>query len=266
MSLPANWQYIAAHLSQVCARGQAHLLNCLNALCQADLPYDCCLCREPEPSGSLCESCYRLLPLNVQRCGACAIPHLTEMSVSTLCTACTSAPPPYRRATVPLIYAFPADYMISQFKYAGDVAMGRVLGEILGDALVADLARSSDSPEIIVPVPQSPEKLSKRGFNQAAELSRFVSIATGLPVVGGLLIRSNARQYTSGSHQRQRSRSARLKLNQQGFDCTQKLAQRVLLIDDVMTTGTTLSAATRALHDAGVKVVDVAAVARTPFG
>lgn len=269
MHFSSNWQYIARYTAHAITQGRAHAANCLSLLRQADLPYDCCLCREPEPRGGLCETCRRLLPLNTRHCSHCGIPlfitatALSDLPGPCICPDCGAVPPPYRQAIVPLLYRFPVDYMIGQFKYAGDIALGRVLGEILGAAIQAQIKHSKSPPEIIVPIPQPSAKLSKRGFNQAFEISRFVSGVTGIPVDNRLLRRRTGSIQASASYQRQRSRSTRLKLNKQGFVCSARTNRRLLLIDDVMTTGTTLSAAAAVMQAAGAPAVDVAAIART---
>ena len=265
-------QYVASKLTRSLAGGRTHLVNCFKQLRQANIPYDCCMCREPELSGGLCNSCLKLLPYNTHCCPRCALPDSVSVTGqpvspdSVYCASCSTDSPPYRQATVPLVYGFPADYLIGQFKYAGDMVIGRVLGELLGGALSLNIARSPNPPEIIVPVPQSPVKLSRRGFNQAAELSRYVSAATGIPVNSGALTRLEQQCQSEDSHQRKRSRSTRLRRNSLGFEVSATITDRVLLIDDVMTTGATLSAAANVLSKAGATVVDVAAVARTRLG
>jgi len=168
----------------------------------------------------------------------------------------------YRSVTVPLSYSFPVDYMISQFKYAGDMTFARVLGERLGSVLNRQIAQLEQPPQSIIPVPLALKRLQERGFNQSFELSRVVSRICGLPVRADVLARHELLFDTALPDQRVRSRAVRRRSNRHGYFCRSKLTERVLVIDDVMTTGATLEAIADVLVKGGACSVDVAAVAR----
>jgi ComF family protein len=113
--------------------------------------------------------------------------------------------------------------------------------------------------QLLLPVPLQARRLSERGFNQAAELARWLSAYLNIPWAGGRLIRVR-----DGDHQ-QASRRSQRRLNVRGaFSCRSPMPRRVALIDDVMTSGATAEEACRTLRRAGVERIDVWTVARTP--
>ena len=249
-----------------------YALNCGYALRNMHFPFDCCLCREPDSGGSLCTACQVLLPQNRSSCQYCALPEsicgpLTELAttshVITICSSCACANAvAYRRATVPFSYGFPVDYMIGQFKYAGDMTFARVFGEQLAYVLDHQIAQLDEPPEVVVPVPLTLQRLQERGFNQSFELSRVVSGICGLPIRSDVLARHGTLTDRPLPDQRVRSRAVRLRSNSHGYFCRRALTERVLVIDDVMTTGATLEAIAALLIENGARSVDVAAVAR----
>src|SRR5579863_8106988 len=89
-----------------------------------------------------------------------------------LCGACLKSLPPWDEAKSPLAYAYPLDKLIQRFKFQGDLATGRLLGELLADYLAAG---GDGKPDLLIPVPLHASRLKERGFNQAIELARPVA-------------------------------------------------------------------------------------------
>lgn len=148
-------------------------------------------------------------------------------------------------------YGGPAADAIQALKYGGKWTLGRALGEVMATRLV-------DLPEVdlVVPVPVSKAGLVARGYNQARELSR------GIPRP----VRPRALVRRPGPTQVGLDRAARLANLRQAFSPGPEPVEgrRVLLVDDVITTGATAQAATFALLDAGAKAVIVLAATRAP--
>ncbi|HEX9181124.1 MAG TPA: double zinc ribbon domain-containing protein, partial [Burkholderiales bacterium] len=139
------------------------------------LPHDCMLCGDSGASSALCNSCHRALPwLPAERCPVCAVPS----PGNAVCGACLAEPPPFRGSRAALAYEFPVDALIQSFKYAGDLAVGEALGELLRDAV-----REAPRPDALVPMPLHPARLRERGFNQALELARRLGRDLDLPVL-----------------------------------------------------------------------------------
>jgi ComF family protein len=166
---------------------------------------------------------------------------------------------PYRRCFAPCLYLFPLSQMILDLKYEAALANARVLGTLLGDAIARQLLHAS--VDVIVPMPLHVDRLVARGFNQSHEIARVVSRQLGLACEPGLLCRPRPTRPQVGLAREERIGNVR------GAFCarTPGLAgRRVALVDDVVTTGSTVAEAARVLRDAGAAAVDVWAVARAP--
>jgi len=189
------------------------------------------LCEKPNPR-ELCQSCRSTLP---------AAPELTEISGVPLACA---AP-----------YAAPIDELIQRLKYGNRPDLARPLGRLIFDRL--DLF-SWTKHAWLVPVPLHRERLAQRGYNQAALLARALA---GLTRADS---RPRALQRTLATTQQARlGREARAANVRGAFHAEVSLAgRRVLLVDDVVTTGATAEGSIRALRDRGARVVGVVAIAR----
>jgi len=189
----------------------------------------------------LCPSCSRTLPrIELPFCQRCGMPY-TE---GNLCPACLSYPLSIDGIRSVFLFKGTARQAVLQFKYRHLKAAAEPLGQ-----LMADFLRSNPlTGEVIVPVPLHPRRLRRRGYNQASLLAIEVGRLSGLPVVEGALVRvrDTVSQARSASAAERRS-------NVHGaFECPQGLhGVKVLLIDDVCTTGATLDACAAALKAAG---------------
>lgn len=157
--------------------------------------------------------------------------------------------------TVAFAYQWPVDRLIKALKYQGRLADGALLGALLAEALVRN---GAPAPDRLIPVPLHPRKLRRRGFNQAGELANALARHLGFPVDTGLLRRIRQTESQAGLSAAARHRNLR-----GAFRCDRAPGpDRVALIDDVITTGSTVRAAAACLRRAGVARVDVWAVAR----
>ncbi len=177
-----------------------------------------------------------------------------------VCGACLADPPPFAACVVGCDYAFPWDQLISDFKFNGQVD----LASLLARQLLRAAREVAVLPTLLLPVPLSPRRLAERGYNQAWELARRLAQALGCPADAGVLQRhaDGPHQTALGLEQRRRNLtgafvagpSRRVSLH----------GRHVALVDDVMTTGTTLREATLALRRSGAGRVDAWVLARTP--
>jgi ComF family protein len=215
------------------------------------LPQRCTLCGVASGDALLCIACSASLPSVLRACPVCALPAPT----GSTCGDCLARPPPFDAAIAPWVYAFPVDRLVQAFKYGGQLA----LAEPFASALVAAIERRArPPPEAIVALPLSPARQRERGFNQAGEIARRVAHAIGTPLVPGLArTRDSPPQVALAWADRARNvRGA--------FVASRSLAgRRIAIVDDVMTTGATLAAATHAARRAGALDVAVWVVART---
>lgn len=211
----------------------------------------------------LCEPCASRFCSAKPRCGRCGLglgPDLAS-TAGTVCATCLREPPAWRAAVCAEDYAFPWNTLIGDFKFRNDVALATLLAERLTAAL--SQGSGGTNVDLVLPVPLSAQRLQQRGFNQAWELARRLARRFGLQAEAHLLQRP-----VDTAHQVELSLQDRA-LNLQGAFMVDPQARsglvgrRVALVDDVMTTGATFRAATRALLQAGAGSVDVWAVART---
>jgi ComF family protein len=213
------------------------------------LPARCLLCGLPSGATRLCDGCHRDLPFSGTQCRRCGLPLGTPEDSS--CGRCIQNPPLFTRTVSPLQYLYPADHLVQVFKFNRQLAAGRILGHLLCETVVnQDIAL----PDTLIPVPLHPLRMARRGFNQAFELGNYVGKVVGVPLLATGLRRSRNTTAQSGLSRKQRRKNVR-----GAFYWTGRVTpgRHVALIDDVMTTGTTLTECARVIKKAGASRVDV---------
>jgi ComF family protein len=226
----------------------------LGALQRFVLPYRCLLCGAAGADGlDLCRQCAAELPRNQACCARCALP---LPQAAELCGQCQRRPPPWDSAWVPFRYAWPLDRLESRFKFGADLAAGRVLS-----SLWLREWPPSNMPAWLLPVPLHAGRLRERGYNQAIELGKPLASRLGPSLHVDALIRSRATPAQTELGALARRRNVRGAFNVRPHTAW---PGHVALFDDVMTTGATLSECARVLKRAGVRRVDVWALARAP--
>lgn len=224
-------------------------------------PRLCELCRGWS-SQSLCADCLAQLAPAQPRCLGCALPLGAE---GLRCGDCVREPWPFTHCVAMADYQYPWDELITGFKFRGRVDLAAPLAQALVHALVPALVRQrAPTVNLVLPVPLNPTRLAERGHNQAWEIARRVAATLGLPGDARSLLRLR-----DTAHQVGLSRSQRASNLKDAFWVEPRRADRVrgrhvALVDDVLTTGVTAAAATRALLQAGAASVQVWVLARTP--
>jgi ComF family protein len=218
------------------------------------LPATCLLCGAAgQTRKDLCADCQADLSRPPRPCPLCGLP--MRSSSDQICARCLRRCPVWDGLVAAFHYASPLDQLVFRLKYQGRLDAARLLGELLAESVTASrLPR----PDCLLPVPLHPERLAERGFNQALELARPVARRLGLPLASGHVWRVRATAPQSGLNARMRRQNLR-----NAFDAGSALrGRRVAIIDDVVTTGSTVAALTRVLRRVGVRRVDVWALAR----
>lgn len=221
------------------------------------LPQQCLACHAWAQGGPLCATCLACFAPTVQRrCTGCGL-HLPHGYAGPHCGQCLRQPPPWQACHVWVDYSYPWADILMRWKLHPQPALGRSIAQWLRASPA--LAQAVEQADVLVPIALSALRLRQRGFNQAAQLASLLAAHKCLPTALHRL-----RQTAS---QRGLTRAARLRNLHGAFTVpVPALVQglHVLLVDDVLTTGATLRAASRALLDAGAGSVSVLVVARTP--
>ncbi len=220
-----------------------------------DIRQDCVLC-DAADSQVVCAPCRQGLPRSVNACPSCA-----ARNHHSICGACLSERPAFDATVAAFQYQFPLDRLVQSFKFNANLALVDFFAEVLAEKIRLQQLQLQ-SPETgtitIVALPLANGRLATRGFNQSALIADALGHRLGLKVANSAMLRIRETPPQSGL-----SRQARLKNIKGAFDCADAVdGQHIALVDDVMTTGATLSEAARILKKAGAKTVDAWVLAR----
>jgi ComF family protein len=233
---------------------ERYLNNRLNIV-QTMLMKNCLLCGVKSRT-DFCNPCLNSLPhLTYDGCMVCALP----VKGSRICGACLANPPAFDRSVAALEYTFPIDALLQRFKYGANLAMARVLADLLVARIKSPGGNTVALPDFIVPMPLHSGRLRERGFNQALELARRVSKKTGVALLPDACQRIRDTPSQTGLPWKEREQNIR-----GAFTCEAELDGRhVAMLDDVMTTGATLNELAKVLRKSGATQVSGWVVART---
>ncbi|WP_370676691.1 ComF family protein [Pleomorphomonas sp. PLEO] len=224
------------------------------------LPPACPVCRARLGStGGLCTACWQSLRfLERPWCERLGTPLPIDLGPGILSAAAVADPPAFARARSAVSYEGPVPDLVHALKYADRTDLAPMLGAWMARA-AHELVPDAD---MLIPVPLHWGRLASRRFNQAALLAHQVGRLTGLPVAARLLLRTRRTPQQVGLGRDERARNMRGAFIVPESKKADLAGRRPILIDDVLTTGATLEAATRALLAAGAPAVDVLTLAR----
>ena len=230
------------------------LMKAVNRMADTILPWRCVVCGLECSRPGICEPCKASLPWNSCACGQCGLPLATEGDPR--CGACLVKPPVYDSVVCPLLFRFPVNRLIHQFKFNRKLVAGSVLGAVVTDKL---LNHATSNPDLLIPVPMHRYRLISRGLNPAYELARQFGKSLGLPLAVHDLQRARHTPAQSGLDAIGRRKNLKGAFRWHGADLKGK---NVTLVDDVMTTGSTLAECSRVLKRAGAAQVTAWTLAR----
>lgn len=231
------------------------LNNWLNCIQHYLLPPTCILCDNRSFSDKdICQSCLNQLIENSNCCYQCGNP-LTEFSQSdTVCEQCLKNPPDYDYTVAPFAYQGGMRYLVTQLKFNDNYKNARVLGLLLAE----QLQQHTPLPECIIPVPLHKNRYQERGFNQSIEIARTVARQLKIPLELNACIRHRNTPHQVSLPAKQRHTNIK-----NAFSIVKPLHySHVAVLDDVMTTGSTVTEIAAVLKKAGVKNVEVWVCAR----
>lgn len=235
-------------------RPQVTLFHALLDRLTTALPSQCAVCHA-WPAQALCEACVARFAQPRPRCRSCALP--VPQGVER-CGACIKQAPPLDLCLAAVAYEYPWSGLIARYKFGASPGWSQALALLMRSTPWAEPAL--DAADLVLPMPLSSERLRQRGFNQALELARHLAPdKTRTDVL--LRLHDTPAQSTL-------PRAARLRNVQDAFGVATGQAarlreRRILLIDDVMTSGASLHTAAQALRAAGAAHITGLVLART---
>ena len=218
------------------------------------LPSQCAVCHA-WPSQPLCEACVSQFAQPVSRCYTCALPLPAGLRQ---CGACIADPPPLDLALAAVPYAYPWSRVMVDFKFYQHTGWAASFATLMRSAPWVEPAL--EGADVLLPIPLSRERLASRGFNQALVLARALDPAK---VLSGVLLRIHDTPPQSALPRKERLLSVRNAFAVDPLQVTRLQGRRVVLLDDVMTSGASLHAAARAVRQAGAAHITALVFART---
>ncbi len=210
---------------------------------------DCYFCGSAGP-GPLCASCRAALPaLPAARCPGCALPSTD----SRLCGRCLADKPHYDATVAALAYTYPLDAAIQAYKYQGSLGLSHTFVALMAQAIdtreqaLREARAEVHRIDLVLAMPLSTPRLAERGYNQAHELARRLARQYRLPLASDAVLRHKHTVPQAELPWKERAKNIRgAYMATRRFD-----GLSIAVVDDVMTTGSTLSELARTLKKAG---------------
>lgn len=227
-------------------------------------PPTCLACHAPvERADALCAGCFqKLRPISAPFCPVLGIPFEVDLGPGALSAEAIANPPPYQRARTALVYNQIAGLLVSRLKYGDRPELALFCARLMAGAGHELL----DADAVLLPVPLHPLRQFTRRYNQSAEIARSLGHIAGMPVLPGLVRRKRATRRQVGLSAEARGRNVAGAFIAAPDAAARLKGRRVVIVDDVITTGSTVKAVTLALRRAGVEKIDVIAFARVVVG
>ena len=208
---------------------------------------------------SMCDSCLSAFHFaNGRTCEKCG-KILEDSYHKAVCRDCLTHEKSFERGYSCMLYGLYEKKVIRDFKYSGKSYYAKHLGELMYDR-IAPLLEKEVCADMIVPVPLHRKKLNRRGYNQAELLAREVSNRSGIPMKNALVRTKNTKPMSrlTGAERRENLTDV---FAVHPVHTAEIHDKRILLIDDIYTTGSTTNACSEALHSAGASAVTVLCLA-----
>ncbi|MCW5322825.1 ComF family protein [Verminephrobacter aporrectodeae subsp. tuberculatae] len=218
------------------------------------VPSQCAVCHA-WPAQRLCKACTARFAQPATRCQRCALRVPAGVGV---CGACLRNPPAFDACLAAVDYAYPWADALADFKFRGDPGWAATLAALLRST--PGVAPALEAADRLLPIPLSVQRLRERGFNQSALLARRLERSK---TDSRSLLRLHATETQIGLSRARRLRNLRGAFALHPAQAAALHGQRLLLLDDVMTTGATLHAASLVLRAAGAAQITALVLART---
>lgn len=235
-------------------------------------PSRCIVCQQtvdiPVPSSAageqfieICSDCYQALPHNQPCCHRCSLPLADDIKNEVLCGRCLKNTPEFDYSYSLFRYEGNIINLIHQLKFKEKITYTRSLGELLAKVVYEKILQQQGRPECIIPVPLHDSRLRSRGYNQSTEISRAISKRTGITIDQNVVTRQRSTRMQTGLKSVERRQNIR-----GAFRIFENVSYKhVLVVDDVITTGSTVNELATVLKRNGIKKVGVLSIARAPL-
>jgi len=236
--------------------------NLLSAL----FPSRCILCRQTvriaaiNPNIEVCLDCYQALPHNDNSCTRCALPLPVDIGNQSSCGRCIKKAPSYDYSGSVFRYEGDIINLIHQLKFGEKISHARSIGEVLLAFYENVLLAKHGVPDCIVPVPLHAKRLRERGYNQSSEIARVIAKRLKVPIAYDAVIKKHSTLAQSGLNAKERQKNIKNAFSVMNVEDY----KHVLVIDDVVTTGSTVNEMAKALKKSGIERVGVLSIARAP--
>lgn len=219
----------------------------------------CVLCGgKPHSNIALCEACTEDLPWITHACMRCALPLPKDALIDQLCGNCLQHDLPFHRTIALFDYQTPIDRLITGLKFHDRLVYAKLLGELLAQCLIKRYQHQT-WPTCIIPMPLHKKRLRERGFNQSVEIARPLVKAFAIP-----LDRKSCSRVRATVAQTSLPATERRQNIKNAFVVDAAFtAKHVAILDDVVTTGSTITELSWMLKNVGVEQIDVWCCART---
>ena len=212
----------------------------------------CVLCTE-QAEFCVCQTCEQSFAVSDHRCRSCATPLSSDLN---FCGACLSHSPLFSNAHTLYDYSGSCAQLIKRFKFDHQLCIGDFFAHRLYDKYM-DIIAIHGEYDAIIPLPLSKQRLRERGYNQTHELLRIIAKKTNV-----LIDRTSVRRIKTTKALSTLDLEERHSEIKNAFSAKDMIYNKVLLVDDVMTTGASLNELAKTVIKAGVKSCDVLTVAR----
>lgn len=235
------------------------LLSLSSNLLTQFLPPQCIFCGVTSRHKlAVCMPCYKELPILPQHCTRCALFIPTMKGASLQCAKCQMHPPAYRKVMALFPYEPPIVHLLLNLKFSQKLNYAQTFGEIMTDRIRQIWYKNKPLPDLILPVPLHISRLKERGFNQTLEIARPIAKVLNIPIDTSGVRRLKKTKAQSGLNAKDRKTNLRdafrAEKNYSGL--------KIAILDDIVTTGTTIQSLSVCLQENGAENIDVWAVAR----
>ena len=217
---------------------------------------------------SLCPECWGgLRPITSPMCPVLGLPFEVSIGPDARSAEAIANPPPFRRARSALVHNDVARTIVSRLKFGDRPELAKFCARLMYGA-GAELFENGDDEQkpVLVPVPLHRVRQWRRRYNQANELARFLGRLGNMEVLPFLVRRSRATRAQIGLSARQRARNVAGAFEVTPDSSEMIAGRRIIIVDDVVTTGSTVSALSKALHKKGMANIDVISFSRVVIG